>query len=61
ASGGAGNADDFVELFRETDVSAGLAASIFHNEETTVGEVKSLLSDAGIPVRMTAGGVPNEA
>ncbi|MFC7363919.1 MULTISPECIES: imidazole glycerol phosphate synthase subunit HisF [Bhargavaea] len=61
ASGGAGNADDFVELFRETDVSAGLAASIFHNEETTVGEVKSLLSDAGIPVRLTAGGVPNEA
>ncbi|MET3575032.1 cyclase [Bhargavaea ullalensis] len=61
ASGGAGNAEDFVELFKKTGVSAGLAASIFHNRETSVGEVKSLLKEAGIPVREPAGGVPHEA
>ncbi|WP_040227274.1 imidazole glycerol phosphate synthase subunit HisF [Bhargavaea cecembensis] len=61
ASGGAGSAEDFVRLFTGTDISAGLAASIFHSQETSVGEVKALLREAGVPVRETAGGVPNEA
>jgi cyclase len=51
ASGGASSAADFVELFRKTGAEAGLAASIFHYGELTVGDVKEALSAAGIPVR----------
>ncbi len=53
ASGGAGSAEDFVRLFREVpDVSAGLAASIFHYKELGVGELKRILRDAGVLVRV---------
>jgi cyclase len=51
ASGGASSATDFVELFRKTGAEAGLAASIFHYGELTVGGVKDVLAAAGIPVR----------
>jgi len=51
ASGGASSAPDFVELFRRTGADAGLAASIFHYGELTVGDVKEALAAAGIPVR----------
>ena len=51
ASGGASSAADFVELFRNTGAEAGLAASIFHYGELTVGGVKDVLAAAGIPVR----------
>jgi cyclase len=51
ASGGASSAADFVELFRRTGAEAGLAASIFHYGELTVGDVKEALAAAGIPVR----------
>lgn len=51
ASGGAGSADDFVSLFLETDVSAGLAASIFHDEDVTIQEVKDLCDLKGVPMR----------
>jgi cyclase len=51
ASGGASSAEDFVELFRKTGAEAGLAASIFHYGELTVGGVKDALAAAGIPVR----------
>ncbi|MHD0398172.1 imidazole glycerol phosphate synthase subunit HisF [Staphylococcus simulans] len=51
ASGGGGNAQHFVDLFKETDVSAGLAASIFHDKETTVGAVKAVLKEEGVEVR----------
>jgi cyclase len=51
ASGGASSAADFVELFRTTGAEAGLAASIFHYDELTVGGVKDVLAAAGIPVR----------
>jgi len=50
ASGGGGNLDSFVELFQKTDVSAALAASIFHFGEYTVGDVKAALRANGIPV-----------
>ena len=53
ASGGAGCASDFVELFRELPgVDAGLAASIFHFGEVKIGELKELLKKEGIPVRI---------
>ena len=51
ASGGASSAADFVALFRGTGADAGLAASIFHYEELTVGAVKDALAAAGIAVR----------
>ncbi len=51
ASGGASSAADFVTLFRETGADAGLAASIFHYGELSVGDVKAALAGAGVPVR----------
>lgn len=51
ASGGGGNSQHFVNLFTKTDVSAGLAASIFHDKETTIEEVKNHLANKGVNVR----------
>lgn len=51
ASGGAGSAQHFVDLFKETDVSAGLAASIFHDGEVLIREVKDLCEKEGVPMR----------
>ena len=52
ASGGAGDSEHFVELFNETDVSSGLAASIFHNQEVPIVSLKQTLRDADIEVRL---------
>jgi len=52
ASGGAGNQGHFVTLFQETDVSAGLAASIFHYQEVRIPELKKDLAKEGIAVRL---------
>ena len=51
ASGGAGNANHFVELFTKTEVSAGLAASIFHFNEVPISELKNVLKTKNIPIR----------
>lgn len=52
ASGGAGSADHFVELFRAVpEVDAGLAASIFHFGEVSIAELKKALDENGIIVR----------
>ncbi len=53
ASGGAGSIEDFVTLFREIpDISAGLAASIFHFGEVSITELKQRLRAEGIAVRI---------
>ncbi len=53
ASGGAGCAEDFVKLWKELPtMDAGLAASIFHFGEVAIGDLKKLLSDNGINVRL---------
>ncbi len=52
ASGGAGKKEDFLTLFRETGVDAGLAASIFHYGELEIPDLKRYLSQNGIPVRI---------
>ena len=53
ASGGAGCAGDFVTLFqRITKVDAGLAASIFHFGQVKIPELKRLLKENNIPVRL---------
>ena len=53
ASGGAGCAGDFVTLFqRLPKVDAGLAASIFHFGQVRIPELKRLLKENNIPVRL---------
>ncbi|MDH3652292.1 MAG: imidazole glycerol phosphate synthase subunit HisF [Saprospiraceae bacterium] len=52
ASGGAGNAKHFVDLFQKTNVDAGLAASIFHFQELEVPDLKRQLAAANIPIRL---------
>lgn len=51
ASGGCGNADHIVEVFKKTNSDAALAASIFHYDEYTIDKVKNLLMQNKIPVR----------
>jgi cyclase len=51
ASGGAGTLDHMVEVLRDGNADAVLAASIFHFGEFTVPETKKYLEDHGIPVR----------
>lgn len=51
ASGGAGNAQHFQEVFEEGKADAALAASIFHYKETSVKEVKTFLKNQGVVVR----------
>jgi len=50
ASGGAGKASDTVGAV-EAGADAVLAASIFHHDKVSVGEVKAALSQAGVIVR----------
>lgn len=53
ASGGAGCMEDFVTLFEALPkVDAGLAASIFHFGQVKIPELKKLLSEKNIPVRL---------
>ena len=50
ASGGAGKAEDFIDLFRMLPkVDAGLAASIFHYGELSISQLKKLMH---IPTRL---------
>ena len=51
ASGGAGGAEHFKEVFREGHADAALAASIFHYGLSCLGDLKQKLSAEGIPVR----------
>ncbi len=51
ASGGAGNSQHFIDLFTKTEVSAGLAASIFHFKEVPISELKNVLKTQNIPIR----------
>ena len=53
ASGGAGSVDDFITLFKEIpDIDAGLAASIFHFGEVKINDLKSVLKENNINVRL---------
>ena len=53
ASGGAGGIGDFVDLFKTLpEIDAGLAASIFHFGEVTIPDLKRILKDNGINVRL---------
>jgi len=51
ASGGAGSARDFIEVFRDGRADAALAASIFHFGIENIAQLKRELHHASIPVR----------
>lgn len=51
ASGGAGQPQDFVDVFTSGNADAALAASIFHYGTCSISAVKGLLLETGIPVR----------
>jgi cyclase len=52
ASGGAGSADDFVDVFEQAGSDAALAATLFHYAELEIVAVKRALAARGIPVRL---------
>jgi cyclase len=51
ASGGAGSLEHFLEVFRDAGADAALAASLFHERELRIGDVKKFLNNNGIEVR----------
>jgi imidazole glycerol-phosphate synthase subunit HisF len=52
ASGGAGTATHFQDVFEQADVSGALAASVFHTGTLTIPDLKAFLSDAGQEMRL---------
>lgn len=52
ASGGCGNIAHIAEVFHKDVADAALAASIFHYGQHDVQEVKEVLKEEGIPVRL---------
>ena len=52
ASGGAGHPRHLLEALQRGKADAVLAASIFHYNSYSVGEVKQYLASSGVPVRM---------
>ena len=52
ASGGAGTAEHFTEVFQTAQVDAALAASVFHSGEIAIPNLKRRLRSAGIEVRL---------
>ena len=51
ASGGAGAVEHFTSVFKDADVDAALAASVFHSGAIVIGELKRELRAAGVEVR----------
>ena len=54
ASGGAGSAQHFADVFLDADVDAALAASVFHSGAVRIPELKRFLHAQGIEVRDVA-------
>ena len=54
ASGGAAGPEDFVHAVKDGRADAVLAASIFHRQTVSIGEVKAAMAAAGLHVRLTA-------
>jgi cyclase len=52
ASGGASCARDVVSALRDGLADAALVAGILHDGETTVSNIKQLLAECGVPVRL---------
>lgn len=54
ASGGAGSVQHFVDVFEQTNVDAALAASVFHYGEILIPDLKTILQQNNIEIRITA-------
>ena len=54
ASGGGGKALHVVDVFQKTQAEAAVLASILHNGETTISQIKKLMHQSNIPTRLTA-------
>ena len=52
ASGGVGTLDHLVDGVKQGHASAVLAASIFHFGTYTIGEAKTHMAKAGLPMRL---------
>ncbi len=52
ASGGAGKAEDFLELFGHKGIDAGLAAGIFHTKQLEISDLKRYLNANGVEMRV---------
>jgi cyclase len=52
ASGGAGNIQDFVDVFKISNADAALAASVFHYGEILIPDLKKVLQNNNIEVRL---------
>lgn len=52
ASGGAGTMEHFAEVFNRTNVTAALAASVFHFGQIPIPQLKKYLQTQNIPVRI---------
>jgi imidazole glycerol-phosphate synthase subunit HisF len=52
ASGGAGKKEDFLSAFKEANVDACLAASLFHFNILPIKELKKFLQENGVTVRI---------
>lgn len=55
ASGGAGALSHFADVVEQADADAVLAASLFHYQELTIGQVKRYMASRGIPMRLQEG------
>ncbi len=52
ASGGAGKKQDFLQAFKEAEVDACLAASLFHFNILPIRELKEYLNENGVDIRL---------
>lgn len=52
ASGGAGDVEHFLSAFKEADVDAALAASVFHSGYIPIPQLKQRMRDANVEVRL---------
>jgi cyclase len=52
ASGGAGEMDHFLNVFRDANVDGALAASVFHSAEINIGDLKRFLDESDIHIRL---------
>ena len=51
ASGGAGAIPHFIDVFKQADVDAALAASVFHSGAVAISALKNDLAAAGVEIR----------
>ena len=52
ASGGAGEMNHFLDVFRGANVDGALAASVFHSAEISIGDLKRFLGESDVHIRL---------